>query len=112
TLLKSEADVCTDHTRCAECGPFLVDEARGLLPIRMRGDLVRMQLEQLDAIVSPSAYLADAYAAAGFPRSRIHVVWYGVDVARFARIRKTPSDRPRFAFVGYLGRHKGVQTLL
>jgi glycosyltransferase involved in cell wall biosynthesis len=112
TRLKSETDVCRDHTRCAECQPFFVDEARGLLPVRLRGDFVRMQLEQLDAIVSPSEYLAVAYAAAGFPRERFHIIWNGVDVARFARIEKTPSDRPRFAFVGHLGRHKGLRTLL
>jgi glycosyltransferase involved in cell wall biosynthesis len=112
TRLKSETDVCRDHTRCAECQPFFANDAHGLLPIRLRGDFVRMQLEQLDAFVSPSEYLAEAYAAAGFPRERIHVVWNGVDVARFSRIEKTVSDRVRFAFIGHLGRHKGPQTLL
>ena len=112
TLLKRGTEICADHSRCAECRPVIGDGAARGIPIRMRRDFVRMQLEQLDAIVAPSQYLADAYAAAGFPRERIRVIWYGIDVARFAAVRKTAGPQVRFAFVGYLGAHKGVHTFL
>ena len=112
TLLKRGGEVCADYTRCAECRPLIGDGRGRHIPIRMRGDFVRAQLEQLDAIVAPSQYLADAYARAGFPRERIRVIWYGIDVARFAAVRRTASARVRFSFVGYLGAHKGVHTLI
>jgi len=112
TLLKRGLEVCADYTRCAECRPLIGDGAARNVPIRMRRDFVRAQLEQLDAIVAPSGYLADAYARAGLPRERIHVVWYGIDVARFAAVQKTAGARVRFSFVGYLGAHKGVHVLL
>jgi hypothetical protein len=83
------------------------------LPIRMRQDFIALQLEEVDAFISPSQYLANAYICAGIPHEKMHVIWNGIDVQKFSHIKKVPDDNNiRFTFIGYFGRHKGIQVLL
>jgi glycosyltransferase involved in cell wall biosynthesis len=112
TLIKREGEICYDPTRCAECKPSITGQHWGNIPIRMRKDYLALQLRGVDAFISPSSYLARAYARAGVAEDRIRVIWNGIDVDRFARINRTESARVRFSFLGYLGRHKGIHTLL
>jgi glycosyltransferase involved in cell wall biosynthesis len=87
--------------------------AQRKIPIRMRKDFFKYQLEAVDAFISPSLYLAGAYVRAGVPLERMHVIWYGIDVERFSKIQKLPSTGPiRFTFVGRLGVHKGTDILI
>lgn len=113
TLLRDDESVCRDFSQCADCMPS-IDDGRGRgIPIRLRNDFLARQFRQLDAVVSPSAYLADTYVKAGVPREKFRVIWYGVDVERFSKVTKSPrGDRLRFTFIGYFGRHKGLHVLL
>lgn len=112
TMLRPDGSFCDDTSRCDECRAFLMDATGRPVPIRVRNDFLREQLDELDAIVSPSQYLAGAYRAAGFPADRLHVIGNGVDFERFAGLVKVPSEETRFTFIGYLGEHKGVAVLL
>jgi glycosyltransferase involved in cell wall biosynthesis len=113
TLLAEGDALCQDHTACERCMPYIQDEGSKGIPIRMRKDFLAMQLNEVDAFISPSEYLAGAYQRAGFPPDRLRVIWYGIDVQRLAAISKTRGKGAvRFSFIGYLGRHKGVHTLL
>jgi glycosyltransferase involved in cell wall biosynthesis len=79
----------------------------------MRNDFMALQFDQVDSVISPSRYLAGAYARAGVPNAKLRVIGYGVDVERFSRVRKARNrNLIRFSFMGYLGRHKGVHILL
>jgi glycosyltransferase involved in cell wall biosynthesis len=79
----------------------------------MRCDFLKLQLRDVDAFISPSLYLAETYVRAGIPIGKMHVIWNGVDVARFSRIVKKPrSGRIRFTFIGQFGLHKGIDTFL
>jgi len=79
----------------------------------MRKDYMALQFGEVNKFISPSLYLAQAYANAGVPTSKIRVVWYGVDTERLGRAVKTASEgRIRFTFIGYFGRHKGIHVLL
>ena len=73
----------------------------------------RAELAEADAILAPSDYVRDTLTARGVPDSRIAVIPYGVDVARFAP-RERPRDDGRFRllFVGHLGARKGIQYAL
>src|SRR5262245_1940347 len=74
TLLRDDESVCEDYRQCAECMPLIDDgRARGL-PIRLRNDFLARQFAQLDAVVSPSAYLAETYVRAGLPRDKMRVI--------------------------------------
>lgn len=113
TGMKSESEQCIDATSCHECRQHIDDGRARRIPMRMRQDYFRLLADGVDAFVSPSRYLADRYVAAGFPSARMHVVWNGIDVERFARVRRAPSNHEmRLTFVGHFGGHKGVHTLL
>ena len=113
TLLKRDNEVCTDYNRCFECLPLIGDSAQKSIPIRMRRDFLKLQMEEVDTFISPSLYLAKTYVRAGIPVGKIKVIWYGIDVARFSRVtKKDRSGRVRFTFIGYFGPHKGIDVLL
>jgi glycosyltransferase involved in cell wall biosynthesis len=112
TLIDMDQKICQDFSRCRDCQKEIQDGPR-TLPIRMRNDFVALQFAEVDAFISPSQYLADKYIEAGTPRHKMHVIWNGLDVSRFARIVKTPANGTvRFSFIGYLGEHKGIQTIM
>lgn len=83
------------------------------VPVRMRNDFVFLMLQEVDVLISPSRYLAESYRRAGFGRSRIVVLPYGVDLDRFGRDRSPRRGRSalRLAFVGSLYPHKGPRIL-
>jgi len=112
TLLDADNRICEDFSRCHECQSEIVDNQR-VLPIRMRNDFMALQFAEVDAFISPSRFLADTYVRAGIPRHKMHVISNGLDVNRFSRIVKNRADGlVRFTLIGFLGEHKGVQTLL
>jgi glycosyltransferase involved in cell wall biosynthesis len=114
TLIKNNNEICQDFTRCSECMPIIPGENSLNIPMRLRQDFIAMQLEEVDAFISPSQYLATMYIRAGIPEEKMHVIWNGVDVQKFANIKKIPepSERIRFTFIGYFGKHKGIHVLL
>jgi glycosyltransferase involved in cell wall biosynthesis len=112
TLIDADQKICQDFSRCRNCQNAIQDGPR-TLPIRMRNDYLALQFAHVDAFISPSQYLASMYIRAGVPPHKMHVIWNGLDIDRFARIIKTPSHGTvRFSFIGYLGEHKGIQTIL
>ncbi|MGB9177011.1 MAG: glycosyltransferase family 4 protein [Methanoregula sp.] len=113
TLLKNNNEICRDFTQCTGCMEVIPDQDNRDIPLRMRQDFIAMQLEEIDAFISPSQYLADRYVHAGFPREKFHVILNGIDVEKFSHIKKMPDpDHIRFTFIGYFGTHKGIHVLL
>jgi glycosyltransferase involved in cell wall biosynthesis len=113
TAMRAAGGQCRDAPSCPECQQHLDDGRGRRIPMRMRHDYFRLFADDVDAFVSPSRYLAQRYVEAGYPESRMHVLWNGIDVERFARVRRKPSPHKlRLSFVGHFGHHKGVHTLL
>jgi glycosyltransferase involved in cell wall biosynthesis len=113
TIIKGCDEICRDFHQCHDCLSAIHDGAGRNIPVRMRNDYLRLAFDDLDYIVSPSLYLAEQYVRAGFPTRKLRLVWYGIDVERFSRVTKTPRDgRVRFTYIGYLGAHKGIGTLI
>jgi glycosyltransferase involved in cell wall biosynthesis len=113
TLIKRQGGLCTDYRRCAECLPVISDGGDRRIPIRARNDFLAVELGLADLLVSPSRYLTDRYLEAGFPPDRLSTIPYGIDVARFARLRERPAPSlVRFAFVGHFGEHKGLRIVM
>lgn len=111
TILKWKDRICTDFAQCAECLPTIDDgEGRGI-PMRMRRDCLALMLDDVDAYVSPSRYLASAYVEAGFAPERFHVVPNGIEVERYQRRRSGRSEGVRLSFVGALLPHKAPALL-
>jgi len=113
TLITEDGLICENFGECRKCQPFISGERWTNLPSRMRKDYIALQLRDMDAVISPSAYLAKTYERAGLFRDQIRVVPYGVDIARFRKVgQKKNRKEVRFSFIGHLGRHKGVQTII
>lgn len=119
TLLRNSGRVCEDSSSCAVCKPFTKTSQSAELPIRLRRDFVLTLLGYADALISPSKYLAQAYAHA--PRKSIKdpiVISNGIDLEPFLVVQpqreaNTKIDSPlHFSCFSYLGAHKGISTLL
>ena len=116
--LKSTAEwlpgtLCTDSSRCATCQTF-VNEGRGkYIPILLRKNTINLLTEFVDIHISPSNFLADCYRIHHPKTLLTKVVWNGINLQRFTHSLRTESvERFQFLFAGYLGKHKGILTLI
>ena len=113
TLKTEDGFICKSYNVCNACLPAIEDGSDRHIPIRLRQDFFSLMMRNVDAFISPSAYLAKIYITAGFPQERFHVVWNGIDIRRFQKVKKKQSsDILRLSFIGYFGKHKGIQTFL
>ena len=113
TILKNEDEICLNFTRCRECKPYISDEDNRNIPMRIRQDFFKFIFRDVDEFISPSQYLANNYYLAGIPEEKMHVIWNGVDVQKFSNFSTVPDNkRIRFTFIGYFGKHKGIDVLI
>ena len=86
---------------------------RPAVDIALRDLSVRGAFGAFDALVAPSRFLQDRFAAAGWDPARIAVLPNGVAAGPLAPHR-TSSDgrRDRFAFFGHINRFKGALVAL
>jgi glycosyltransferase involved in cell wall biosynthesis len=81
---------------------------------------IRALLPKANAVVTVSKKLASRAVELGVPREKIHVVYNGVDRARFKpldraearRKLKLPPEQKLVLYVGHLAEHKGTRDLL
>lgn len=111
TLLNRNGNLCGDVFSCEKCKKAFT--ANGMyLPIGVRKEYFRRTFEKIDEYISPSQYLANTYIRAGFNYHKMNVLRNGIEFSRFAKIKKIPSDKLRITFIGYFGKHKGVELLI
>ena len=83
------------------------------VPVCMRKDYIFSQFDYVDVFISPSTYLANRYMQSGVPAGKMRVIPNGIDIKRFSNIQRiADNDQVRFSYVGYLGHHKGVHTII
>ena len=110
TMLKNDGALCTrGGFDCLDCKTTLIGESSAPSPVR--NSHLLLSLGKVDRFVAPSQYLADRYAANGIPRDRISLIRYGIDFERFTDVRRE-HERFTLGFIGYLGKHKGLDVLL
>jgi glycosyltransferase involved in cell wall biosynthesis len=110
TRLRNDGQVCQAFEECAACTPSVAVPGGGAVPMRLRRDYVSWCLAQADLLLSPSEYLAEAYAKGGFAKPS--VLSNGVPCAQIPVAPKRPTQELEFAAFGYLGEHKGLLVLL
>lgn len=111
TILDNKGELCANVFSCEKCLPALTAEDM-YIPIGVRKSYFRRTLEKVDAFISPSQYLANSYLRAGFNYHKMHVLWNGIDTARFVGVKKISSEKIRITYVGYFGKHKGIELLI
>lgn len=111
TVLDENNNYCDHLFQCEKCLFELT--ARGArIPMRVRQDYFIYMMDKVDGFISPSEYLAHAYILAGFNYHKMHVLWNGIDIKRFLRVKHKESNKVRITFAGYFGKHKGVHILI
>lgn len=112
TRITRSGELCKDSTACQRCCEHIWSGDQPW-PQRVRQDYIRWQLQAVDAFVSPSHYLAQAYIDSGLPAERLHVIANGIELERFAGHAPPPAgERLQVLFIGYMGEHKGVAVLI
>lgn len=95
-------------------GPLAALERGRLYERSWVGRPVRMQtfLDRPDRLIAPSEYVKKRYTASGVPSGRIVHVPHGIETAWAQTVRRAPSDRVRFGYVGTALPHKGLEILV
>ena len=73
------------------------------------------EIRLADAVLVGSTYAADSFVAEGVPRSKMHVVPYGVDLQTFRpgpSLRSADDTTFRAIYAGQLTQRKGIAQLL
>jgi glycosyltransferase involved in cell wall biosynthesis len=97
----------------AERSPEFAEDERIDVPQRLI-ERCEQEISLADMILAGSEYVKTTLVAHGVLPSRIRVVPYGVDVARFVapRAQKRTRKGLRLLFVGQIGIRKGIRYLL
>lgn len=109
---RSDGSLCrrSSPIDCHLCFPDI-----GPASFLRRQSLIRASLELFDHFISPSAFLADRFAAWGLPGGRMSVIENGLDIEVAALPRHVSGPEQRrgnFAFFGQLMPQKGIEILL
>jgi glycosyltransferase involved in cell wall biosynthesis len=109
-MLKNGGTVCSDGGfDCLDCKETLTEALA--IPSPIRNAHILLSLRKVDRLIAPSEYLAAMYIANGIPRAQIAVIRNGIDLVNFQRSRQE-RDVLTLGFIGFLGKHKGLDVLL
>lgn len=114
TLTRTNWTICSDFNACNGCHPGLHGQDGVHISMSQRNKTVRDAFQKIDAIVSPSHYLAKKYEESGIiERRKIHVIGNGVEKHFFdVEEIELKRDKIRFGLLGALSEHKGVGIIL
>lgn len=73
---------------------------------------MRSRLKEADLLISPSSFLKNKFVEHGFSQDSILVSDNGTNTRLFQNLRKRPSNKVRFGYIGTIQRHKGVHILV
>ena len=114
-LLLPSRELCSGPGagKCSRCLPLTgIPPAtvtnRGLY--RWRWRLLRRALEEADAVVMGSRFIAESYRELGWLPAGARVIPYGVETAAATGPRPAPAPPLRFAVIGSVMPHKGVHV--
>jgi glycosyltransferase involved in cell wall biosynthesis len=109
-MVKNDGTVCTHGGfDCLDCKETLTEALA--IPSPIRNAHILLSLRKVDRLIAPSEYLAAMCIANGIPRAQILVIRKGIGVANFQRLHQE-HDFLTLGFIGFLGKHKGVDVLL
>ncbi len=117
-LDRVSGELCDGPEGGRACAQHCFDDADGVQRWSLRSHLFRTALEQADATVCPSEFVATYFQRTAALERRPTVIGNGVDFPAGSRTRRpddTPSAPPRqlrLACVGMVAPHKGVHVAI
>jgi glycosyltransferase involved in cell wall biosynthesis len=110
TMIKNDGSICMQSGfDCLGCKETLWSDRS--IPSPVRNSHILLSLDKVDRFIAPSRYLAERYATNGLPLDKIVVLHNGIDLDLFPSTRMR-HDKLILGFIGYLGKHKGIDFLL
>lgn len=111
-LLDAKRHFCSGEDElCSICEPYQNPIKSCGMSIQERNQLVMRSLRKASLLISPSAYLAEKFIKRGVPRDKIRVINNGINLGEF-KLSKKKSKKIRFAYIGQVIEHKGIENLL
>jgi glycosyltransferase involved in cell wall biosynthesis len=86
-----------------------------ILDVTGRTDLLRDLYGTYEAMIAPTVFLRDAYAANRFYPDRLKKINFGINldlVSEFSKPKVRRGSQVRFGYIGQIAHHKGVDLLI
>ena len=114
-LIRDDLTRCEgpDIEKCARCNQKYftsIEEAKKEIQLWVE-EMERIN-RQIDLFIAPSRFLRKKYIDYGIPPEKILYFDYGFDKQLFENIKKKPSHKVRFGFLGRIIKVKGITTLI
>jgi glycosyltransferase involved in cell wall biosynthesis len=112
-LLTNQGAVCDKRgIECIHCQRDLRGPGGGPVSLSERNATIMRYLNMADLLISPSSYLLNRFIDCGLSKDKAVLINYGIDLSRFKNTSKKHSSKIRFAYIGQIVWHKGIENLL
>jgi glycosyltransferase involved in cell wall biosynthesis len=114
-LIKDDLTLCRGPCikKCMQCNAkYFMSRKKSKKEIKIWLKMVSKLLKMVDLFIAPSKFLLEKYIEFGIPENKIVHMDYGFDLNLFKGIKKTPSDKLRFGFLGRIIPVKGISLLI
>ena len=114
-LIRDNFSLCSGPSleNCTECNSrYFVSKEQKQKEVKKWLNNMRELNEQIDLFLAPSQFLRKKYIEYGIPEHKIVNLDYGFNTRLFDSIKKAPSDKIRFGFLGRIIPVKGIATLI
>ncbi len=112
-LITDEGSLCDKKgIECIYCQRELRDTHGNPVSLAERNQTLMQYLNMVDLLISPSRYLINRFIDCGIPQNKTVIINNGIDLSRFRKTEKTRSNKIRFAYIGQIIGHKGIENLL
>ncbi len=104
---------CPSIKKCTECSKkYFKSKSKARKEVKFCLDLLKKTNLKIDLFIAPSKFLKEKYIEYGIPKHKIIYMDYGFDLSLFKKIKKNPSKKVRFGFLGRIIPVKGITTLI
>ena len=114
-LIRDDLRLCTGPSieKCAQCNSkYFTSYNNAKKEIICWLNMLSNANKKVDLFISPSRFLQQKYIEYGIPKNKIVYMDYGFDFNLIKSIKKTPSDKIRFGFLGRIIPVKGISLLI
>ena len=114
-LIRDDLSLCSgpDIEKCSECNnKYFTSHSRAKEEISDCLKALKTINEHVDLFISPSKFLQKKYIEYGIPEEKIMYMDYGFNKDLFNGIKRCPSTKIRFGFLGRLVPVKGISLLI
>ncbi len=114
-LIRDDFTLCTgpNKDKCMECNAkYFTSEVEADHEIQLWIEMLAKVNNKVDLFIAPSKFLRKLYINYGFPEDKVVHMDYGFDKEIINGVKKFPSRKIRFGFLGRIIPVKGISLLI